>query len=77
MPAGWVIRITMPDQFGVPGLPMFYAAMFPAPSKAVEAVKWHRHSPALGEKYEAVKNLGKLYIERRNLVAGDVVEISQ
>jgi hypothetical protein len=59
------------------GLPMLYAAMFSAPSDAIEGVKQYRHSSTASEKYEAIKALGPLYIERRKLMAGNVVEITK
>ena len=77
MPSGWVVRVTMPDQTVTVGLPMLYAAMFSVPSDAVEAVKQHRRSPTTSEMYEAIKTLGTLYVERRKLTAGSVVEITK
>jgi len=77
MPVGWVVRVTMLDHAMTVSLPMLYAAMFSAPSDAIEGVKQHRHSSTASEKYEAVKALGPMYIERRKLMAGDVVEIAK
>jgi len=77
MPSGWVVRVTVPGQTMGAGLPMVYAAMFSVPSEAVEAVKQHRRSPTASEMYEAIKTLGPLYVERRKLTAGSVVEITK
>ena len=77
MPVGWVVRVTLLDHAMAVGLPMLYAAMFSAPSDAIEGVKQHRRNSTASEKYEAIKALGPLYIERRKLRAGDVVEIAK